>query len=134
MKGIKYINLKEYHEKAEKKKLKEQEINKTKNRLRMRTDGSMIIKTDKSDSSMEKIKPYLGTKTKKGPNEDWRFISIQFKEKSKSKSKEVKMNSHRTLTAQIKSTEKMKSLDAKWTASSKLKDIGKLTMTKKYRF
>ena len=68
MKGIKYINLKEYHDKAEKKKLKEQETNKNKNRLRLRTDGSMIIKSEISNSSMEKIKPYLATRTKKGPN------------------------------------------------------------------
>lgn len=101
-------------------------------KFKLRTEGSMIIKTEGSEPSIEKFKalnPYL-RHNKKAKGEDWRFISIQFKERSKSKTREVKVNSHRTLTAEIKSTEKMKSVDSRWT-NSKLKDLGKLG--KKYR-
>lgn len=128
MKTVKLVNLKDYHEQAQKRKQKEKS---SKNRFKLRTDFSFIVKTEGSDRSAEKVgvcNPYLKQKAKKNGKEDWRFISIQFKEKSKSKTREIKMSSHRTLTAQVKSTDKMKSIDSKW----KLKQFGK--SGKKYRF
>lgn len=138
MKSLKVINLKQYHENIIRKKLQEKQKNSIRNKLRIRTDSSLIIKTQGSEKSMEKIrflKSYLQPQltptkmnnskfkgaphAKLGSKDDWKFISIQSKEKitnkdkEKSKNKDVKINSHRTITVQNERT-RMKTVESQW--------------------
>ena len=129
MKSLKVVNLKQYHQNVVRKKLQEKQKNSIRNKLRIRTDSSLIVKTQGSEKSMEKIKflksylqPQLtptkiqNSKLKAGPHvrlgskQDWKFISIQSKQKitnkdkEKSKNKDIKINSHRTITVENERT------------------------------
>jgi hypothetical protein len=55
MKGLRVVNLRDFHEKTRKGKLGERNHNCTKSRLKIRTDSTLLMKTEGSDKSIEKL-------------------------------------------------------------------------------